>query len=105
RVQGNVIVSGNGFSEAINIAFSPGAGLIANNTIVGSGGIFLQGGSIARIIGNVVAFGADGIVNATDDLEISYNDVFGNVRNYSGTDLTGIAGNVSVDPELVDRLR
>jgi hypothetical protein len=103
RVQGNLIVSGNGFTEAINVAFSPGAGLIANNTIIGGSGIFLQGDSVARIIGNIVAFGRDGIVGPTSGLEVSYNDVFGNNRNYSEPDLTGIAGNVSVDPEFVDR--
>ena len=110
QVANNLIVTANGFSEGINLAFSPDAGLITNNTLVGGSGIFLQGGSAATIANNVVAFGVQGIIaSAAPGLVLRSNLVFGNSRfgqdtNYIGVpDPTGTDGNLSADPLFVDR--
>lgn len=116
RIDNNLLVSGNGFSEGINLAFSPEAGEVTNNTVVGGGGIFLQGGSRARLVSNVVAFGREGIslLGGDTGVVLRHNLVFGNVlaipagerrvANYINIDdPTGRDGNLSVDPQFVDR--
>jgi hypothetical protein len=107
-ISNNIVVGGNDFSEAINVAFSPNFGRIANNTIVGTGGLLFQGGSSATIVSNIVAFGSDGVFGLTDDSAFASNDVFGNTgrgqnTDYLGPNRTGQYGNISKDPLFVDR--
>ena len=115
-----VIVRGNSFSEAINIAFSQSLLRIVNNTLVGTGGIFEQGGeSNLEIINNIVVFGRSGIISGTvigpagprrSTLLIRNNNVFGNYdtfgedTNYTAglPDQTGLDGNISLDPVFVN---
>lgn len=114
RIANNLIVSGNGFSEGINLAFSTAAGAVTNNTLVG-GGILFQGGSRAEVANNIVVFGNEGISLLTPDpgVVLRHNLVFGNVldvppgppviTNYVNVaDPTGRDGNLSIDPRFVD---
>lgn len=103
--RGNVILSADGFSPALDLASSEDVGRITNNTIVGGGGILARGsGTSAAIEGNIVAFGSSGIAwSASGTWLIAHNDVFGNATDWSGIpDQTGRAGNVSADPLFVD---
>lgn len=103
--RGNLILNTNGFSETVSLAFSEDAGLIANNTLVGGGGLFAQGsGTAATIENNVIAFGDNGIGwVATGAYLIKHNDVYGNTTDYSGLpDQTGINGNIAEDPLFAD---
>jgi hypothetical protein len=102
-IRDNLILSGNGFSSAINVAFSEQAGSIVNNTLIGGSGIFTQGTTIAAIENNVIALGRTGINDSGLASVIRNNNVFGNGQNYTGDDLTGIDGNISEDPLFVDR--
>ncbi len=115
RIASNLIVSGNGFSEGINLAFSPEAGDVMNNTVVGGGGIFINGDSRANLVNNIVAHGNEGIsfLGAVAGTVLRHNLIFGNlldvppgpplVSNYINIDdPTGRDGNLSVDPRFVD---
>jgi len=85
RVRENLIVSGNGYSEALNIASSTGPLLIENNTIVGGYGIFLQGDSRAVILRNIVMDAQFGIEAWGGEVLADCNDVFRCRTSYSGT--------------------
>jgi len=103
--RGNVILSTNGFSETVSLASSEDAGLIANNTLIGGGGLFAQGaGTSATVENNIVAFGDSGIGSTSPDtFLLNHNDVYGNTTDYAGlADQTGINGNISLEPLFVD---
>jgi len=93
--------------------------IIVNNTLLrnmarASDGVTTQetGGSIqflanrTRVANNIVAFGTSGITVSGMALRSGYlvnNCVFGNGANYVFiSDQTGVGGNISVDPLLVD---
>ncbi|HEY3215450.1 MAG TPA: hypothetical protein VGK93_03060 [Candidatus Eisenbacteria bacterium] len=84
RVTRNVCVVQNGFSEAFNIAFNPSPLLLQNNTIVGGSGVFLQGGSKAALLANIVVDGRYGIQAWGGVVVLDCNDVFHCETPYAG---------------------
>jgi hypothetical protein len=86
EVARNVIVIQNGFSEALNIASDVHAWL-HHNTIVGGGGVFMQGsGNDVLLDHNIVGFGNTGIEWAsTGVIQLDCNDVYGAGQPYLGT--------------------
>jgi hypothetical protein len=98
EVRRNVCTVLNGFSEAINIAFSPGPLVIHHNTIIGGSGIFGQGSSVATITNNIVAHAAtDGIIAFGATFTVECNDFWDNQTDYAGG-----ANNFSADPLFCD---
>jgi len=107
----------------ISFVGSGDLGLIGSNTFFRTSGIALgelrpsidpslcNGEKSATIANNILAFGETGIsLDARSTATILHNDVFGNrrfgsdtFRNYVGLpDLTGIDGNISLDPLFGD---
>jgi len=103
-IRSNLFTSGNGFSSAINVAFSPSAGTIVNNTSIGGSGVFVQGGSVVTIANNILAFGRTGVsAGSLAETSVFNNNAFGNSKDYWPADLARSGGNLSVDPGFVDR--
>lgn len=83
--------------------------LVANTATAGGGGIaiapqsYTVGGTLAN---NIVAFNSSGILKESGvDPVMSHNDVFGSTaQDFTGLpNPTGVNGNISVDPLLVNR--
>jgi len=78
---------------------------IANNSILGNVGVMGSSGVTdafdAEIVNNLIAFGYSAVGGVRAGSVFSNNCLYANaVRNYNGTDRTGTAGNISVDPRL-----
>jgi hypothetical protein len=99
-IANNVVLSE--FSDGLNIA-SGDVGAIVNNTIVGYGGIFLQGGSVANVVNNNVV-ATLGIEDCSDPgTVIQFNNIFQSELSRGCVPVPiGENGNISVDPLFVD---
>jgi hypothetical protein len=76
---------------------------VFNNTMVGGYGIWIQFGEHADIRNNLIAYAFHGIQNSTDTITVEYNNVWECEEMYNGMpDQTGINGNISADPGLID---
>jgi hypothetical protein len=100
----NLIISGNGFSEAMNITAGDSGLVIINNTIIGGSGIFIQSGTGPHIRNNIIAFADKGIEVWSGIASFAYNDVWQCASPYDGIpDQTGRNGNIAADPRFVDK--
>lgn len=82
QVRENLIVIENGFSSAINIASSYDQTLVSNNTLIGGGGLYVQGGSVVDVTDNVIAYANVGIQVWSGDVSLSCNDLWENGTDY-----------------------
>ncbi len=102
----DLTVSRNLILGGLSIPVSEGAGLLMNNTIVGSNrtGLFIQHAENLAITNNIIAFNRSGIDSRSDGgVSIRYSNVFGNsVDDYFGCN-TG-EGCLSLDPLFVDAM-
>lgn len=99
----NTIVSGNGYTSAMNITDCASNFRIFNNTVFRGSGIWIQGGNLPDIRNNIIAYANNGIELWVDSATIAFNNVWACVNRYSGiADQTGINGNISVDPGFRD---
>jgi len=99
----NLIVSGNGSSSAMNITRGDSGLVITNNTVIGGGGIWIQGGTGPHIRNNIIAFANRGIQVWSGYSSIAYNNIWQSGTPYSGvSDQTGINGNIAENPHFVD---
>lgn len=110
----NNVISGNSSCYGGGIAirtwyFGTDAEVVGNSIVhnfaVEGGGIYVVEGS-PKIVNNIIAFarGGGGVSTGASSPSLSYCDLWGNVGgNYVGlSDLTGISGNISVDPLFVN---
>ncbi len=105
----NVVLHAIGGKGGGGITCGLGASpLIRNNTLVANqaplgGGLYSATTNLATMVNNLVAFGSSGVY-VTDNFSFRNNDVFGNGTNEFGgsPDPTGTAGNLAVDPQLVE---
>ncbi len=82
-----------------------GSPMIINNTIAGNDqvGLRLWSSTPALIANNLIAFNRSGVFRVDGSATVTHNCVFGNDEyDYSSNNPTGISGNISVDPRLVD---
>lgn len=111
-IANNVIWNNTG-RGAINLTLPTGnAPMVLNNTIFSNSGAGIKidsrvNQSAVIIANNILSGNTTGIqidFGTVEDLPtLVYNDVFGNSVNYSGMpDITGVNGNVSVDPLFSD---
>lgn len=99
----NLIIAGNGFSSAMNLTGGDSGLVIINNTIIGGGGIFLQG-AVPHIINNIIAYANTGIEVWSSFASFKYNDIWECTTPYSGiSDQTGLNGNISKDPFFINK--
>jgi parallel beta-helix repeat protein len=86
--------------------WSGGSVRLINNTVCDNdgGGLSIQYLSTALVKNNIFFNNAPyGIHSTNMDVDIQYNDVYGNTLNYEGIpDQTGINGNISADPLFVN---
>lgn len=92
-----------GEAGVVDIGSSDGSGEFSGNTVAFNTGAGVQ---VLRdaVRNNIIAANA-GVGLACFDQQpgdISCNDVWANTRNYGGTDLTGVNGNISLDPRFCD---
>jgi parallel beta-helix repeat protein len=114
---GNIAALKGGAFEIVSSNPEVGDPNVVNNTIVhnkapSGSGIYCKGFMRPLIANNIIAFGTQGqgIYGYEDPCRpvnaiIINNDVFGNVDgNYGGSieDQTGLNGNISIDPNIVD---
>lgn len=111
----NNVVSGNTAAYGGGITTATGTGsttsvTIANNTVAGNtgskggGGIQLSSSAQITLTNNVVAFNTGGgIAGTSTTTKMTANDVYGNGTDYSNYDPQWANGNISLDPQFVDR--
>jgi hypothetical protein len=99
----NLIISGNGYSSAMNITQGDSGLVITNNTIIGGGGIWIQRGTGPHIRNNIIAYANRGIQIGSGYSSIAYNNIWQSGNPYSGVpDQTGVNGNIIENPRFVD---
>ena len=102
-IENNVIMSGNNFSCGMNITHGDSGLVIINNTVIGGGGIWIQGGPGPHIRNNIVAFANTGIEIWSGFASIAYNDIWDCGTPYAGVpNQTGINGNIAENPLFRD---
>ena len=114
----NNLVTHNTLSASVSPQTKSGAGIYCNggaplcvgNTVCDNsqgGGVYLANCD-AALHNNLIAFNDAGVVASGATVALRNNDVYGNVflivRNYAGIpDPTGTNGNISADPDFVDK--
>ena len=95
----NIFISGNDYTNAMNITQCSSNLKIYNNTLDCVDGIWIQGGNNPDIRNNVIVNANTGIELWVDSAMVAFNDVWNCNYNYSGIpDQTGKNGNISSDP-------
>jgi hypothetical protein len=99
----NILIPGEEGGSAMNITGCGEGFRVFNNTVVGGYGIWIQFGEHADIRNNLIAYTHTGIESSSDTITVAYNNLWECEQMYNGMpDQTGINGNISANPGLID---